>query len=147
MSKSILVIDDEEVLRKALERYLSDKGYDVSAASDGEKGLLLLGGRSFDLLLVDLMLPKSWGVEVLRRAREVQPGLVSIVMTGYGTIPSAVEAIRSGAYHYVTKPFDLEDIGSLIGKALEHAHLREENRFLKRQLSEKYGFENIIGHA
>lgn len=147
MSKSILVIDDEEVLRKALNRFLSDQGYEVKAFGDWEGALSLLKERTFDLLLVDLMLPHISGVEVIRRSREIQPGLVSIVMTGYGTIPSAVEAIRSGAYHYVTKPFELEDIGALIAKALDHSRLREENRVLRRQLKEKYGFENIVGRS
>ncbi|HSA59909.1 MAG TPA: sigma-54 dependent transcriptional regulator [bacterium] len=147
MAKSILVIDDEEVLLKALDRYLKTQGYDVSAFSDWEKALEAARERSFDLLLVDLMLPKTSGIEVIRRLRETQPGLVSVVMTGFGTIPSAIEAIRAGAYHYVTKPFDLEDIGSLVAKALEHAQLREENRSLKKQLQQKYGFENIVGES
>lgn len=147
MAKSILVIDDEEVLLKALDRYLKGEGYDVSAFSDWERGLEAAREKSFDLLLVDLMLPKSSGIEVIRKLKGIHPSVVSIVMTGFGTIPSAVEAIRAGAYHYVTKPFDLEDIGSLIAKALDHAQLREENRFLKRQLQAKFGFENIIGES
>jgi DNA-binding NtrC family response regulator len=147
MAKSILVIDDEEVLLKALDRFLKSQGYDVSAFSDWEKALEAARARTFDLLLVDLMLPKTSGIEVIRRLRETQPNLVSVVMTGFGTIPSAVEAIRAGAYHYVTKPFDLEDIGSLIAKALEHAQLREENRSLKKQLQQKYGYENIVGES
>ncbi len=145
--KSILIIDDEEALLKALERFLKDQGYEVIALSDWQKGLGLLRERSFDLLIVDLMLPQVSGIEVLLRYREVQPNLISIVMTGYGTIPSAVEAIRAGAYHYVTKPFDLEDIASLVSKALEHSQLKEENRFLRRQLKEKYGFDNIVGQS
>ncbi len=147
MAKSILVIDDEEVLLKALDRFLKLQGYDVSAFSDWEKALEAARERSFDLLLIDLMLPKTSGIEVIRRLRETQPGLVSVVMTGFGTIPSAIEAIRAGAYHYVTKPFDLDDIGSLVAKALEHTQLREENRSLKRQLQQKYGYENIIGES
>jgi DNA-binding NtrC family response regulator len=147
MPKSILVIDDEDVLLKALDRFLKSQGYDVSAFSDWEKALEAARERTFDLLLVDLMLPKTSGIEVIRRLRETQPNLVSIVMTGFGTIPSAVEAIRAGAYHYVTKPFDLEDIGSLVAKALEHAQLKEENRALKKQLQQKYGYENIVGES
>ncbi|HEX5037690.1 MAG TPA: sigma-54 dependent transcriptional regulator [bacterium] len=147
MAKSILVIDDEEVLLKALDRYLKSQGYEVSAFSDWERGLAAAREKGFDLLLVDLMLPKTSGIEVIRKARESHPGLVSIVMTGFGTIPSAVEAIRAGAYHYVTKPFDLDDIGSLVAKALEHAQLREENKALKKQLQQRYGFENIVGES
>lgn len=147
MAKSILVIDDEEVLLKALDRFLRSEGYDVSAFSDWEKGVEAARSKSFDLLLIDLMLPKTSGIEVIRRIKELQSSVVSIVMTGFGTIPSAIEAIRAGAYHYVTKPFDLEDIGSLVAKALEHAQLREENRTLKKQLQARYGFENIVGES
>jgi DNA-binding NtrC family response regulator len=147
MKKSILVIDDEETLRKALERFLKEQGYEVTSAADGQAGLIQLKEKPFDLLLVDLMLPQISGIEVIRKGREIQPGLVAIVMTGFGTIPSAVEAIRAGAYHYVTKPFDLEDIASLLKKALEHSQLKEENLRLKKELREKYGFENIIGQS
>ncbi len=145
--KSILLIDDEEVLVKALDRYLKTQGYEVSAHTDWEKGYRRCVERKFDLLLIDLMLPNISGIEVLRKCREAQPELVSIVMTGFGTIPSAIEAIRSGAYHYVTKPFDLEDLGVLVAKALDQVRLREENRFLKKQLQVRYGFENIIGES
>ena len=145
--KSILVIDDEEILLKALERYFKSQGYNVSAFTDWSQGIEALKERHYELLLVDLMLPKTSGIEVIRRSREIQPDLIAIVMTGYGTIPSAIEAIRGGAYHYVTKPFDLDDIGSLVVKALEHSQLREENKVLRRQLHDKYGFENIIGDS
>ncbi len=147
MKASLLVIDDEESLGKALVRFLSDQGYDVMGVKSGEDGLKLLKKHSFDLLLVDLMLSQESGIEVMKKAREICPSLITIVMTGFGTIASAVEAIRMGAYHYVTKPFDLDDIGSLIQKAIEHHQLRHENRELKKQLKEKFGFENIIGQS
>jgi len=147
MAKSVLVIDDEEVLLKALDRFLKSQGYDVVAYSNWELGVEAARQKTFDLLLVDLMLPKTSGIDVIRRVKEIQPTIVSIVMTGFGTIPSAIEAIRAGAYHYVTKPFDLEDIGSLVAKALDHAQLREENRTLKKQLQAKFGYENIVGES
>lgn len=141
---SILVIEDEESLRKALERFLKHS-FDVVVAASGEQGLGLLRERSFDLLLVDLMLPKMSGIDLLRQAREIQPALVAIVMTGYGTIPSAIEAIKAGAFHYVTKPFELEDLFSLVSKGLEHRQLREENRRLRQALQSKFSMKNIIG--
>jgi len=145
--KSILVIDDEATLRKALDRYLSQQGYQVSTASEGEQGLALLRQKSFDLLLVDLMLPKISGIEVIRQARQIDPTISSIVMTGFGTIASAVEAIQAGAYHYVTKPFELETLHALIEKALEHALLKEENRRLRSQLKEQYELKKILGES
>lgn len=145
--KSILVIDDEELLLKALDRFLKGQGYEVFSFSQWERGENLVRERPIDLLLVDLMLPNISGIEVFRRLREIRPNLICIVMTGFGTIPSAIEAIRTGAYHYVTKPFDLDDAGSLIAKALEHAQLKEENRSLRRQLQTRFGLENIIGQS
>ncbi|MBI1910054.1 MAG: sigma-54-dependent Fis family transcriptional regulator [Deltaproteobacteria bacterium] len=145
MRPKILIIDDEEIIRKALEKYLTSLNYDVMTAEDGEKGLALAKESSADVALIDMMMPKLSGIELVRRLKEVSPNLVCIVMTAYGTIPSAVEAVKAGAYHYLTKPFELEDIGLLISKALEHRSLREENRELKRQIRQKYRFDNIIG--
>lgn len=147
MKTSLLVIDDEESLRKALVRFLTDEGYDVVGTESGKAGLKLLRNHSFDLLLIDLMLSQESGIDVMKEAREICPALITIVMTGFGTIASAVEAIRMGAYHYVTKPFDLDDISSLIQKAVEHHQLRRENQELKKQLKERFGFENIIGQS
>jgi DNA-binding NtrC family response regulator len=146
MRTSVLIIDDEETLSRALNRFLSDQGYDVSVASDPEKGLILLREKAFTLLLVDLMLPGMSGIDVIRRSREIRPELVSVVMTGYGTIASAIDAIRAGAYHFVLKPFDLEDIGALVKKGIEHSRLRDENRSLRRQLKEKSA-RNIVGQS
>ena len=141
----ILVIDDEVAIRKALERFLADLEYDVSTAADGEEAMKIMESQVVDLALVDLVMPKIDGVELIRRMKKVQPAIVPIVLTGFGTITSAVEAMKAGAYHYLTKPFELDDIASLIGTALEHRQLKEENVLLKNQLREKYRFENIVG--
>ena len=147
MRPSLLIIEDEEVLRKALQRFFEKKGYEVTGAASGSEGLARLGEKPFDLMLVDLMLPQVSGIEVLKRAREIQREIVSIVMTGYGTIASAIDAIKAGAFHYVTKPFELEDLFSLVSRALEHRRLKEENVSLKRALKSKFGIENIIGKS
>src|SRR5437868_712045 len=118
MPKKILVIDDEAVLRRALKRFLEEEGYWVKAVENWEQGLAILKENTVDLLLVDLMLPRTSGIEVIQHCRKIQPHLVSIVMTGYGTIPSAIEAMRAGTYHYITKPFDLTELASLMAKAL-----------------------------
>jgi DNA-binding NtrC family response regulator len=143
----ILVVDDEVVIRKALERFLGGLKYDVLTAKDGEEAMEIVGREAVDLALVDLVMPKMDGVELIRRMKREQPAIVPIVLTGFGTITSAVEAMKAGAYHYLTKPFELDDIASLISTALEHRQLKEENRLLKNQLREKYRFENIVGSS
>lgn len=141
----ILIVDDEVAIRKALERFLTGLKYDVFAAKDGEEAMTALSKDSYDLALVDLVMPKMDGIELIRKMKKLQPAIVPIVLTGFGTITSAVEAMRAGAYHYLTKPFELDDISSLIATAIEHSKLKEENRILKKQIREKYRFENIVG--
>jgi DNA-binding NtrC family response regulator len=141
----ILIVDDEVAIRKALERFLGGLGYEVFVAANGEDALSLLEKEAVDLALVDLVMPKIDGIEFIKRMKKLQPSVVPIVLTGFGTITSAVEAMKAGAYHYLTKPFELDDIASLLVTALEHSKLKEENRILKKQIREKYRFENIVG--
>jgi DNA-binding NtrC family response regulator len=143
----IMIVDDEASIRKALERFLGAMKYTVFTAKDGEEALSILQKETIDLAIVDLVMPKMDGVELIRRIKREQSEIVPIVLTGFGTITSAVEAIKAGAYHYLTKPFELDDIAALINTALEHRQLKEENRLLKRQLRDKYRFENIVGQS
>ncbi|MDO8644193.1 MAG: sigma-54 dependent transcriptional regulator [bacterium] len=145
MKKKILIVDDEEIIRRALERYLTSLGYDVLTAEDGEKGLKKAGEEMVDAALIDMMMPKLSGIELVRSLQKDQPHILKIVMTAYGTVPSAVEAVKAGAYHYLTKPFELEDIGLLLQKGLEHQHLREENKILKKQIQARYRFDSMVG--
>jgi DNA-binding NtrC family response regulator len=141
----ILIVDDEVAIRKALERFLTSLKYEVFSAGDGEEATKILNKETIDLALVDLVMPKVDGIELIRRMKKAQPNIVPIVLTGFGTITSAVEAMKAGAYHYLTKPFELDDIASLVATALEHSQLKEENRILKSQLREKYRFDNFVG--
>ncbi len=143
----ILIVDDEAAIRKALERFLTGLKYTVFTAKDGIDAMAIVEKETIDLALVDLVMPKMDGVELIRRMKRAQPAMVPIVLTGFGTITSAVEAMRAGAYHYLTKPFELDDIAALIGTAIEHRQLKEENRMLKHQLRDKYRFENIVGNS
>lgn len=147
MPQSVLIVEDEPVLQKALVRFFEKRSYEVTAGSNGQDGLAFLEKKPFDLLLADLMLPDISGIDLIRRGREIQPSLVSLVMTGYGTIASAVEAIKAGAFHYITKPFELEDLYSLVTKALELRYLRQENKALRQELKKKFLPENIIGKS
>ncbi len=143
----ILVIDDEEVIRKALSRYLEAEGYEVLLARDGKEGLARFSEGGVDLALVDLMMPEVSGHDVVKAMRKQAPDALAIIMTAYGTIPSAVDAIRSGAYHYVTKPFELDEIGTLIKKALDYRRVMEENVELKRKLEQRDHFDKFVGQS
>ncbi|MDP2600366.1 MAG: sigma-54 dependent transcriptional regulator [Deltaproteobacteria bacterium] len=143
----ILIVDDEVAIRRALEKFLTELGYKVVTAGDGEEGLKLLEKYPIDLALVDLVMPKLDGIRFIRKMKISAPEVIPIVLTGFGTITSAVEAMKAGAYHYLTKPFELDDIAALIQTALDHKNLKKENRLLKKHLHEKYRFDNIVGKS
>lgn len=144
---NILVVDDETAIRRALEKFLQSLGHQVFTAGDGQTALDHLAKQTVDLALVDLVMPKLDGISLIKRMKQDSPDLVSIVMTGFGTIATAVEAMRAGAYHYLTKPFELDEIASLIQTALEHRQLKQENKLLKRQVRERYRFDSIVGKS
>jgi DNA-binding NtrC family response regulator len=148
MQKSrILVVDDESSIRTALFRALEKKGYHVLTASCiAEAESLSQGEQALDLLLTDLRLPDGNGLDFMTRVQKAHQ-CQSIVLTGFGSIENAVEATKRGAFHYITKPFNIEEILTLIDKALENKHLTVENKMLRLQLHEKYKFENIIGQS
>lgn len=147
MRDTILVVDDETPLRRALERYLTGEGYQVVMAENAEQALAATLTTPIHCALVDLMLPGRNGVELINDLRAQSPETVSIVMTGFGTISSAVDAMKAGAFHYLTKPFELADIQQLVATALEHRRLKVENRELRRTLRSKYSFDHIVGES
>ena len=117
----ILLVEDRDSLRRMLERALSGEGYRVTAVADGEAGIERLDGGEFDLVLTDLKLPGASGLEVLAAARARHPGLPVVVLTGHGTVPTAVEAMRGGAYHFLEKPVEIDDLSRLVAEALGEA--------------------------
>lgn len=145
MKSQILVVDDEVSILRALERFLGEKGYGILTCNNYQSALKILGEGYVDLALVDLKLGSQDGIELIKQIAKISPRTASIIMTGYGSIETAVEAVKAGAFHYVTKPFEFADLTNLIQKALEHHKAHQENRILKKQLKEKYGFENIVG--
>lgn len=148
MSKEkILVADDEKQNREFLAEILKSDGFEVKTAENGEKAIGLIEEGDFDLLLTDLKMPGANGIEVLKRMKSKNPDAIGIVFTGFGTIAAAVEAMKAGAYDFITKPFHIDAIRISLSKALELRRLRGENIFLRRQLKEKYKFENIIGDS
>jgi DNA-binding NtrC family response regulator len=142
---TILVVEDDPDLLGLLEQHLQGEGYQVVAVDGGAHALGRLQSGAFDVVLTDLKMPGVDGMEVLRACREVQPEARVILMTAYGSIDSAIQAMREGAYHYITKPFRFEEIDVLVSKALEDRRLRAENISLRRELEGRYRFENLIG--
>jgi DNA-binding NtrC family response regulator len=143
----ILVVDDEANARNALAEILREEGYSVETAADGFKGLARFHEFSPDLVLSDLKMPGMDGVELLGKVREVEATLPVIVMTAYGAVDTAVRAMRAGAIDYLTKPINTDELLLVADRALEQVRLRRETQALRRQLAERYRFENVVGSS
>jgi DNA-binding NtrC family response regulator len=142
---SILIVDDKDSLRDMLTRTLSMEGYEVETASDGKDALKMADARRFDVVLTDLKLPSMDGIEILSRLKERDPSLEVIMMTGFGTIETAVHAMKLGAFDFLTKPFDPEHLSLLLKRALQNQRLAAENVLLREELSTRIGESEIIG--
>jgi two-component system, NtrC family, response regulator PilR len=143
----VLVVDDEQSMRELLAIMLRQVGYDVTTADGGESAIQALTTDTFDLVITDLRMRKMDGLAVLRAAKEHSPRTVVLVVTAFASTETAVEAMKLGAYDYVTKPFKLDELKLTIANALERKRLHEENVALKRQLRIERGFENFIGRS
>jgi len=143
----VLIADDEEAARRSLGQILSEDGYEVFLASDGEEALRLVAEQSPDILLSDLRMPRLDGHELLARVRQGYPDVALVIMTAHGTIRSAVKAVQEGAEDYLTKPIDVEDLERVLERILKKRRLIAETRILRERLDEKYSFENIIGRS
>jgi len=143
----ILVIDDEEPIRDLLADFLVSRGYEVTTTPDGRSGLSLLKEEKYDLFLLDLMMPGMSGLDVLREAAAEKINVQSIVITAFASVQTAVEAMKFGAFDYITKPFVLDDVHIAIKRALDVSRLEEENFRLKKELKKKFGYHKIIGNS
>ena len=143
----ILVIDDEEMQRELLAGHLRRNGHEVMTAPDGEKGLATLQNSGAEAALVDMRMPKMDGLTFIKKSLELYPDLAIVVMTAYGTVESAVEAMKAGAFDYLLKPIDLEHVGIILSKIESNLRLITENRYLKRKLEQVEHFEGIIGES
>ncbi len=145
MAKRILVIDDEPNIRSILSELFVSLGYMVSTVADGISGLDMAVKNSFNLIILDMSLPTLNGLDVLRDMKLVKPDVPVIMVTGYASIRSAINAIKLGAYSYITKPLDLNEVQSVCENALNQSQIIDENRYLRTQLKAMYGFDNVIG--
>ena len=140
----ILVVDDEAIIRESLHDWLSDAGYQVFTAENGPQALEILEKERLGIVIADLVMPEMDGIELMKKAKEILPNVEVIIITAYGSIPTAIAAMREGAYDYIEKPFCPERVELLIGKMVEHQGLIEENLSLQEKLEERYRFDNII---
>lgn len=147
-SQRVLILDDESSLRTALFRVLDRKGLNVITANKIEEAKILCQGDTpIDLAIVDLNLPDGDGIEFMSHLKSINPACEVIILTGHATIESAIRATQKGAFHFVTKPFNLEELMSLIEKALTHKKLQQENQQLRSELNKKYKFDQIVGNS
>ena len=143
----ILVVDDEENMVHFLTKFLRAEGFEVEGAGTGEAALERLRTAPFELVLTDLKLPDADGIEILKAARELHAETVVVLITAYGTIESAIEAMRAGAYDYVTKPFRASEILQVVNKALERVRLRREVSQLRKAVEQRFGLANLVGKS
>jgi DNA-binding NtrC family response regulator len=145
--KHLLLVEDEAPLREALAERLAEHGFEVGQASTGEQAAEQLAEFAFDIVVTDLRLPGLDGTKVIEAALLRYPDIVGIIVTGYGTVKDAVDAIRRGATDFVTKPFQFDELLHVLNSALEQRQLKSENAYLRSQLQERYKFEGIIGRS
>ena len=143
----ILIVEDEASLREITAERLSEHGYRVTQADTGETACSFLAEFAFDIVITDLRLPGMDGMAVIEKARELYSEIVAVVVTGYGTVPDAVAAIKRGASDFVTKPFQFDHLLHILASTLEQRRLKSENAYLRSQLQERYGFQDIIGQS
>jgi DNA-binding NtrC family response regulator len=146
-SKHLLLVEDEAALRAAIAEQLGDRGYEVEQAESGEAAVAHLTDFAYDILITDLRLPGIDGSAVVEAAVGRYPDIIAIVVTGYGTVKDAVEAIKRGAWDFVSKPFQIDELLHALDSALEQRRLRSENAYLRAQLEERYRFEGIVGKS
>src|SRR5436190_14700301 len=145
--KHLLLVEDEAPLRETLAERLAEHGFDVEQADTGERAIEQLADFAFDIVVTDLRLPGLDGTRVLETALLRYPDIIGIIVTGYGTVKDAVEAIKRGATDFVTKPFQFDELLHALNAALEQRRLRSENAYLRAQLQERYRFEGIVGKS
>ncbi|MGH7232274.1 MAG: sigma-54-dependent transcriptional regulator, partial [Nitrospiraceae bacterium] len=143
--EKILVVDDERSMRDVLSIMLKRAGYAVTVAADGEEAIAQVGKEIFDLVITDLKMPKVGGLEVLKAVKEVSPETVVLLITAFASADSAIEAMKRGAYDYLNKPFQIDEVQLIVRNALEKRRLSTENTLLKREIASQSSLSQIIG--
>ncbi|EHO43004.1 sigma-54-dependent transcriptional regulator [Caldithrix abyssi] len=147
MKANILVVDDERSIRDSLEMVLKEEGYNVKTATDGKQALKLLEENNFDIMITDLKMPELDGIQLTKHCLQTYPQTSVIIITAYGSLETAIEALRVGAYDYILKPFDFDDVLIKVQNLIKHKELILENQALRREIHSRYDFSNIVGQS
>ena len=147
MKANILVVDDEQTIRDALKMVLEEEGYQTQAAADGKEALNLISKNDFDIVITDLKMPEIDGMSLTRQCQQLCPQTSIIIITAHGSLESAIEALRIGAYDYILKPFDFDDVLYKIKRLIKQKELVLENQALRQEVEQKYSFSNIVGQS
>ncbi len=145
--KHLLLVEDESALRQAIAEQLTDRGFHVQQVDSGEAAMAQLADFAFDIIITDLRLPGMDGTALIQSAVARYPNIIAIIVTGYGTTKHAVDAIKSGAFDFVSKPFQIDELMHVLESAQEQRRLKSENAYLRAQLEERYRFEGLIGKS
>jgi two-component system response regulator AtoC len=145
--KHLLLVEDESALRQAIAEQLTDRGFNVQQVDSGEAAMAQLADFAFDIIITDLRLPGMDGTALIQSAVARYPNIIAIIVTGYGTTKHAVDAIKSGAFDFVSKPFQIDELMHVLESAQEQRRLKSENAYLRAQLEERYRFEGLIGKS
>src|SRR5438045_215949 len=144
---NLLIVDDELSVRDSLGKWFHEEGYEVATAESASEALTRVAESRWDVALVDIKMHGTDGIELQRRLREIDPQLLVIIMTGYASVETAVAALKNGAYDYVTKPLDPDEIAHLIKNALSHKHTQQENERLRETVAEVGRPEDLVGNS
>ncbi len=147
MTRTILLVDDEKNTREGLKWALESTGAEIFLAENGEDALMKLGTIPVDMIISDLKMPKLDGMELLDHAREENPESEFVMLTGHGTVETAVEAMKKGAFDYLIKPVNIDELQLLVERCFEQRALKQENERLRKEVNERYGFDSIVGHS
>ena len=147
MKPNILVVDDEPAHRQMIEAVLDAEGYEIVQAEHGGAAISAVENRFYDLVIMDVRMPDVDGIEALQKIKQISPDIPVIIMTAYASVDTAVDALKSGAYDYLIKPLDIDELKLLVDKALRYHQLEQENLFLKERLNNRFDFSKIIGRS
>lgn len=147
MSDKILIVDDEKIIRDSLELFLKEEGFKTDTAGDGEEALQKITGENFDVVITDLNMPKIDGIELIRKSANLAPESYFIIMTAYASVKTAIEALREGAFDYLLKPVEFDDVLLRVKRLVDYKKVGMENKYLRQRISAESGFQNIIGKS
>jgi len=145
--ENILIVDDEKSLLDLLSHVFRKEGYGVRTSLSGARALEILEKEDIDLVVTDIKMPQLSGMDVLKTVKARDPEIPVVMITAYGSVQQAVDALKSGALDYVVKPFDVEELKIVVARGLEKRRLKQENVLLKKDLKDKYSFENMVGKS